>query len=142
MSTKPDQSKHAEAHHRELYHMARQLRAEARQRKVESLVEEWACTYGAPRIVCHGLVNYLYAGVPTGGFLRAALANDLLEAFGRADENNQVCLFQISCVLCNRVPSVIRGSYEIVDRWIAIHHILSEEEVSMKHAPLEDAQFS
>ena len=142
MATEPDRSECAETHHRELYHMARELRAEARRRKVENLVEEWARVYHAPRVVCHGLVNYVYAGVPTGGFLRAALANDLLEAFGRADENNRDHLFEIAGVLYNRVPSVIRGSYAIIDLWLAIHQALLGEEVPIPPEPIEDAGYA
>ena len=34
------------------------------------------------------LRRYADQGIPTGGFLQAVLANDLMEAVGRADEAN------------------------------------------------------
>ena len=128
-----------EAHHRELYRFARQLRAQADATPlIAKFGEEWACIYGAPRIVCDGLVNYMYAGCSTGEFLRAVLANDLMEVFARADKTNRAVMLQITTVVYNRIPSIIRGSYDIVDTWTTIHRTLLEEVQVQPPTPLGD----
>jgi len=62
--------------------------------------------------------NYVVHGIPTGGFLRAVLANDLMESMGRADIDNRRDLFEIVSYIYNSVPSDCHGSYELVDAWI------------------------
>ena len=64
------------------------------------------------------LDRYAEHGIPTGGFLRAVLANDLMEAFGRADTENRQDMFEIVGHVYNEMPSPCHGSYEIVDEWI------------------------
>jgi hypothetical protein len=61
---------------------------------------------------------YANEGYPTGGFLRACLANDFLMAVGRADDNNIHLLAVIASYIYNEMPRDSHGSYEIVDRWI------------------------
>lgn len=62
---------------------------------------------------------YVNHGRPTGDFLRAVLANDLMMAFGRADIDNQRDMFSICDYVYNYMPDNCHGSYEIVDRWLA-----------------------
>lgn len=54
----------------------------------------------------------------TGGFLRSVLENDLMQAFGRADEDNVVALFHIVNYIYNEMPSRCWGSREAVDAWL------------------------
>lgn len=61
---------------------------------------------------------YIDAGVPTGGFLRAVLANDLNEAVGRADSENIHRLPAIVAWIYNEAPSPCHGSYAAVDSWL------------------------
>lgn len=63
----------------------------------------------------------LYAQMhcPTGGFLRACLENDLMEAAGRADHQNIHLLAEIACYIHNNMPGPCHGSPEKVARWIA-----------------------
>ena len=61
---------------------------------------------------------YVEKGIPTGGFLRAVLANDLMEAVGRADWQNQKDLHEICDYVYNCMPIPCHGSYENVDNWI------------------------
>jgi len=56
--------------------------------------------------------------IPTGGFLRSVLANDLMEAFGRADIYNRKVMFDICSYIHNHMPMTSWGSYEIVDEWL------------------------
>ena len=61
---------------------------------------------------------YVSDGVPPGGFLQAVLANDLREAFGRADENNRGAMFDIVSYCWNKIPGECWGSPEKVKAWI------------------------
>jgi len=71
-----------------------------------------------PELTKQCIDAYVKDGVPLGDFLTAVMANDLMEAFGRADENNRYHMFDIICYVYNRCPSLCHGSYEIVDEWI------------------------
>jgi hypothetical protein len=61
-------------------------------------------------------------GIPTGGFLRAVLANDLMEAVGRADESSLVNLADICRYVYNDIPANAHGSYERIDLYLAQKH--------------------
>ena len=55
---------------------------------------------------------------PTGSFLRSVLENNLMEAFGRADEGNRHDLFAICNYIYNEIPSISHGSPENVKSWL------------------------
>ena len=66
--------------------------------------------------------RYMSEGLPTGDFLRAVLANDLMAAFARADVATAKTMAGIVGYVHRHVPHGICGSYEIVDqyaRWCA-----------------------
>jgi len=64
------------------------------------------------------LDRYAKEGCPTGDFLRAVLANDLMESFGRADIDNREDMFDICSYVYNDTPAACHGSYDKVDKWI------------------------
>jgi hypothetical protein len=64
------------------------------------------------------LKRYVKQGIPTGDFLRAFLANDLMGAVGRADMMNKRLLPEIATYIYNHVPMPARGHYKTVDDWI------------------------
>jgi hypothetical protein len=64
------------------------------------------------------LDRYADEGVPTGGFLQAVLSNDLMDAFGRADEGNRADLFEICSYVYNEMPAPCHGSPERVKAWL------------------------
>ena len=64
---------------------------------------------------------YVEHGRPPGDFLTAVLCNNLVEAAGRADEENQRALFAWAGWLHNEVPMDAWGSPEKVREWIAQH---------------------
>lgn len=64
------------------------------------------------------LERYRDHGVPTGGFLRACLCNQLAHAFMLADRDNVNLLEQIAMYLWWEMPSNIWGSPEKVDQHI------------------------
>ena len=64
------------------------------------------------------LDRYVQDHIPTGGFLRAVLANDLMQALGRADCENRRDIYEICSYIYNEIPSSCHGSYEKVDAWL------------------------
>lgn len=66
------------------------------------------------------LERYIVSGIPTGGFLRAILENDLLAAVTAAA--NDEARAQLPCVvffLFNEAPGQCWGSKEKVTAWLA-----------------------
>lgn len=66
----------------------------------------------------NSLERYQNEHVPTGGFLRAVLANDLMQAMGRADIENRRDIFEIVGYIYNDMPGSCHGSYAIVGKWL------------------------
>jgi hypothetical protein len=60
---------------------------------------------------------YIEEGEMPGGFLVAVLCNDLVEAFGKADEVNRACLWDWCLWLYNEAPMPAWGSAEKVLTW-------------------------
>lgn len=71
-----------------------------------------------PEHIREGMKLYVEQGVPPGGFCQAALANELVEAFRRADDVNTECMGDIAAWLYTQCPRAARGSREAVDAWI------------------------
>ncbi len=71
-----------------------------------------------PPLIREGLSNYIEHHSPTGGCLRAILANDLTGAMVRADPDTLAALPTIVCFLRNEAPSLCHGSYEAVTAWL------------------------
>ena len=65
--------------------------------------------------------RYAETGCPTGDFLRAVLENNLMEAFGRADEGNTRDMREIVAYVYNEIPANCHGSPEVVAEWIKKH---------------------
>lgn len=72
-----------------------------------------------PEHLKSSLDAYVTTGRPTGGCLRAILANDLFEAVGRADKNTTEAMASLVSYVYNECPSRCHGSYEAVDAWLA-----------------------
>ncbi|MCK4547671.1 MAG: hypothetical protein KAW17_09555 [Candidatus Eisenbacteria sp.] len=62
--------------------------------------------------------RYVEHGIPPGDFLEAVFANNLTEAIGRADGENQQNIVAYAQYMYAHVPMEIRGSREKVDGWI------------------------
>lgn len=58
--------------------------------------------------------QFVWHGIPTGGFLRAVLSNDLMGAISQADPNSLSSIGLICQYVYNAVPSVCHGSREAV----------------------------
>jgi hypothetical protein len=66
-----------------------------------------------------GLELYVNYGVMGGSFLTAVLENNLVEAFGHADETNRHAMFLWAMWLHNDAPRGCWGSPEAVKAWVA-----------------------
>ena len=66
-----------------------------------------------------GLQRYIEHRIPTGGFLRAVLENDLREACAMADDENVKVIPIYVNWLYNEAPSACWGSPEKVANWLA-----------------------
>lgn len=66
----------------------------------------------------HSLKLYVENKIPTGGFLRSVLENDLFGAMSRADWENKTRIHEICEYIYNELPSTCWGSKEIVDQWL------------------------
>jgi hypothetical protein len=71
-----------------------------------------------PEII-ESLRRYADHHVPTGGFLRAVLSNDLLEAVIKADDDNRTALVDIVGYCYEEIPHDCWGSPERVRAWLA-----------------------
>ena len=63
--------------------------------------------------------NYVEKGWEPGSFVRACLENNLRDAIGRADFENQECLKDIVCYLVWCIPAKVWGSPERVEQHLA-----------------------
>lgn len=64
-----------------------------------------------------GMQRYVEQGVPTGGFLRAVLENNLATAWRRADLGNRARMSDIVEFL-HSLPPACWGSPKLVEDWI------------------------
>lgn len=71
-----------------------------------------------PPKIREAIDSYVWYGTPPGGFVRAVLLNDLMNAVGRADADSLGCIGLICQYVYNAVPSVCCGSREVVDSHI------------------------
>jgi len=68
------------------------------------------------------LARYAREHSGVGGFLRAVLSNDLMEALGRADDENRAAIWEICLYVHNEMPSLCHGSPERYKEWIKDTH--------------------
>jgi hypothetical protein len=73
-----------------------------------------------PQTIVWAFVNYRDCRVPPGGFVRAVLENDLLEAFKRADFENIEAMPHIVAWLYEKMPGSVYGDKATVAKHLAI----------------------
>ena len=61
--------------------------------------------------------EYIEYGIPPGGFLTKVFANDLVGAFGKADDINEAHMRNYAMFLYCHAPTDCWGSYEKVRDW-------------------------
>ena len=74
---------------------------------------------GLPAHMREQMRAYIEKGRPIGSFLAAILANDFVDAAGRADDINQGRLFDYAKFLYNYAPTTCWGSRAKVNAWVA-----------------------
>lgn len=72
-----------------------------------------------PAYMQGGMMRYMQLGIPPGDFLSAVLANQFLEAFIHADEDNTRHMKLYAAFLYNEAPYGSYGSVENFRSWIA-----------------------
>lgn len=72
-----------------------------------------------PKRTLRALELYRDERIPTGGFLRAVLTNNLAAAFARADQGNLEALGSIVKWVNWELPASAWGTYSAVDDWLA-----------------------
>jgi len=75
-----------------------------------------------PAAIRSSLQRYAEEHVPTGGFLRAVLENDLMETLARADKDNRAALLAICLFVYNELPASCWGSPDKVRAWLEASH--------------------
>lgn len=89
----------------------------------EQMLRESLLKYQVPHHTHDGIVLYVLYGVPPGGFLTAVICNDLMESFGRADEDNREHLFDIVNWFYNCAPTGCWKSAANMNAWMeALQH--------------------
>jgi hypothetical protein len=81
--------------------------------------DRWAFEFGK-RVPLHmqaAVARYVLLGDMPGSFLEALLANDFIEAAGRADRVNQTAYQDYASFIINAMPSGCWGSPGIVQGW-------------------------
>jgi len=81
-----------------------------------------------PYGVAEALQRWVQRGTPCGGFLMAVLRNDLKEAVGRADRENNKALLDIVQAVSREIPNSAWGSAKKVNDWIDGHVLLDRYE--------------
>jgi hypothetical protein len=76
-----------------------------------------------PEHMREGTKDYVERGLEPGGFLYAVLCNDLVAAFGKADEINFVRMSDWASWLWNEAPTGCWGSPAKVAAWIRRHEV-------------------
>lgn len=70
------------------------------------------------RDILDAMDRYGQHHIPLGDFLTAVMANDLMAAIGRADDDNRQVLWNICGYVYNELPSQCHGSPAIVEAWL------------------------
>ena len=73
---------------------------------------------GMPPHMVEPAVRYIMNGIEPGSFLRAAICNKLVQAFGRADWHNEVAMKKWADVLYNVFPSESWGTEDKYNAWL------------------------
>jgi len=87
-----------------------------RERFIDLAIEQ-----GVPEHTAGALARYIFDGLPPGGFLTAVLSNNLMEAFGQADNINSAHMKEITSFIYNEIPAACWGSLKKMEEWMYTH---------------------
>jgi hypothetical protein len=71
-----------------------------------------------PEHLIEGLALYVAHGFRPGSFLEAVLANDLMDAVKRGDDDSRAGLVALCIFIDNDLPALCHGSRERVAAWM------------------------
>ncbi len=71
-----------------------------------------------PEGLRYGMKIYLESGIRPGGFMTAVLTNNLFDAIGKADLENQAKIVEIVKWVYNEAPMDCWGSVDKMNAWI------------------------
>ena len=74
------------------------------------------------------LLRYLVLGIQPGSFLTAALSNNFVEAFTRADEDNTNAMRNWAYIIYSEIPTGAWGSEEKVHNWVERYGLAGVQE--------------
>ena len=77
--------------------------------------------YPIPPRIKKAIDRYQKEGIEPGGFVRAVLADNLVEAVLRADSESLKALPEICRYVFNHVPNARWGSPELTEAWIRLN---------------------
>lgn len=80
--------------------------------------EKFVFENSLPAWAVESMDQYVENGRPMGHFLEAVFANDLFDAFGRADHTSQYFIQYYVAYIYNYFPGNCHGSYDIVQGWM------------------------
>lgn len=93
---------------------------------------EQALRARVPEHTLRALDGYIQEHRPIGHFLTAVLSNDLRDAVGYADPDNEAALCDIVRYLHNCAPSICLGSLDSVAAWIAYGYAVRQVELAAR----------
>lgn len=93
----------------------------------EPVLIEAARQCGIPDYMIESLVGYIVHHIAPGDFLCAVIANDLFEAYGRADSTNIHCIYNYVRFFYNHAPAPCWGSREALKAWVTTAEEKSDE---------------
>ena len=82
-----------------------------------------------PPKVREAIDNFVWNGIPPGGFVEAVLSNDLMRAMGQADVYSANAIGPICQYVYNAVPSLCHGSRERMKSHIELCRKFLESEL-------------
>lgn len=74
-----------------------------------------------------GVERYVLHGIPGGSFMTELFANRLVQAFGRADEENTAAMREWASWLYNDAPGGCWGSPMAVSEWVAAGGLMGRD---------------
>jgi len=89
--------------------------------------------WGLPEVGAWSMAEYIVRGTVPGGFISAVMANNLVDAVGRADGTNIDLLKYYTKAVYNEVPTAATGSYDKVHAWIEHGGLSGRGSVAFAH---------
>ena len=94
---------------------------ESTKKYIQKQIDDGFIECELPMYMKEPVENWVFHGIPGGGFLTALLTNNLKETFTRADSNNKRKVYNWVRFIIWSLPSSCQGSEEKVNNWMEQH---------------------